>query len=157
MIRHRSCGDFQNNGPAVPFAHGVCRSDIGAEVNVLARHFPETFSFDGVHEASGGAMIENVRRGLLFQLEVDWNGVTLICPDSLTVVGKAKALFVTFPDDGLQQGEVDLLTVSGHAREEFRHGRPAFGIEGEANRPGIVSEDETQGAAEFVVFFDSRG
>lgn len=134
------------------FAHGMGRSDIGAEVDVLARHFPETFSFDGVHEASRGAMIEKVRRRLLFQLEVDWNGVTLICPDSLTVVGKAKALFVTFLDDVLKKDEIELLTMPRHAVEKFLDCCPPFGIEGKADRAGIMSKDETQGAAQFVVF-----
>jgi len=98
-------------------------------------------------------MIEEIWRGLFFHLKIDVDGVSLIGTDSLTVIGEAKAWFVTLGDDLFKKGVVDLLAISDHASEEFVHLGPAFGIQSEIDRAGIVPEDEAQGSADFGILF----
>ena len=158
VFDHGIGSDFQDDRDAVSLTDGVGGADVRTEVDVLAGHALQAFTFDHFDKARRGAVVEDLWGDFLGELEIDVDGVSLVGADSLAVFGEAEALLAVFGDDFVESCEVDGFGLFGKTSEEFINVRPALVIESESDGTRIVPEDEAQSPADLdVILVHAQG
>lgn len=136
--------DGENHRFAAAFAHLDCRLPFRTQMDMVAISLDEALDANGVKGAINRSMIENGRRNHGIEIEVHLDRMSLVRADSGSGSIKRKALFVTGPDDLVQNGAVHWHTVTVCRGDQSLAIDPSVRIEANADFPRLMAEDQAE-------------
>ncbi len=140
--------DDQHDGPAAALADTGGRLAIGREVDVLPVAADQALRTDRVEKAIDRAVIEQLGRFDGGKSKIDLDAVALVRADERSIEREREPLLVVGGDDFFQLLAADRLPVPRGRGQQFIDRHPALGVERDADRIGIVPEDEAEELAD---------
>jgi hypothetical protein len=155
--RHLAGVDDQDDRLAASAPDSRRRLDVSREVDELPRPRLQTFSPDGIREASDRAVVQRRRwRGRLV-IEVDCNGMTLARADAFPRGVEGESLFVVLTHDPLKVLARDRLRVSSQRVKQDLHVDVSFAVQRKPDVVRAMAENKAQKLADVNVSVISHG
>lgn len=106
---HFSGFDFQDIRLSVTLADFQSRFFIFRQMDILTAHVQKSLFGNRLQKAFRRAVIQNFRRNLFFQLQIDRNRMSLICADFGFIRIEAVALFFIGADDFFEYLHIKMI------------------------------------------------
>ena len=94
VCAHRCGPHREHDGAAMAPPDCGRRFVVCREVAVMTISLEKSMRLDRVEKAGGGSVVENLRRVNCLETEFNWNRVSLVGADALSIIGESEALLV---------------------------------------------------------------
>ncbi len=158
LLRHFASENLENKRFSVTEGDFASCFDISGQMNVEARHFPQTLSVNRLKETFGSAVVEDFGRNLRDVADTDIDRMPMISPNFGFIVIERVAVLVISSDDIFESRHIEPETAMGvNFADEFADIRPsAVVIYGKPDLLWFVAKYESDEPTDFRIIRQSN-